>query len=138
MTVFRYLGTALVVVFVDYLLVLTDCIIAGRVVGETALAAMNLLMPVFSVVTFFTWLLASGISTPYQLAARRRDERRSAEIAFQGLTAAILLAFLLCAAVHCSKDAYLAFMGLNAEVTGYFNKYLTRGIPPSYRYSPSA
>ena len=113
------------VVFADYVLVLTDCIIAGRVIGETALGAMNLLMPAFSVAMFFTWLLASGMSVPYLLAVRRREERRSAEIAFQGMTAAVLLAVVLCAALYVCKGAYLAFMGPDEEVACYFNRYLT-------------
>ena len=125
MNVIRHLGTAVVVVFVDYLLVLTDCVIAGRVIGETALGAMNLLFPVFSVVTFFTWLLASGISAPYLLAVRRHGERRGAEIASQGLTAAVLLALGLIAALFACRGGYLAFMGPNEEIAGYFNRYLT-------------
>ena len=125
MSVIRHLGTALVVVFADYILVLTDCIIAGRVIGETALGAMNLLMPVFSVVTFFAWLLASGVSALYQLSLRRREERRSAEIAFQGMVSAVLLALALCAAFFCCKDAYLSFMGPCEEVSVHVRRYLT-------------
>ncbi len=125
MNVIRHLGTAAVVVFADYILVLTDCIIAGRVIGETALGAMNLLMPVFSATTFFTWLLATGVSTVYQLSLRRREEQRSAGIAFQGLSVAVLLAFVLCAALYCAKDAYLSFMGPCEEVAGYVRQYLT-------------
>ena len=125
MSVLRHLGTALVIVFADYLLVLTDCIVAGRVLGESALSAMNLLMPVFSTVTFFTWLLASGVSTLYLRAIRRREELRSAEIAFQGMTAAVLLSLGLCAAFFGSDGTYLAFMGPNAEIAGYFNRFLT-------------
>ena len=125
MSVIRHLGTALVVVFADYILALTDCIIAGRVIGETALGAMNLLMPVFSVVTFFTWLLASGVSTLYQLSIRKREERRSAEIAFQGISAAVLLSLVLCAILFACDSPYLAFMGPDAAVSGYFKQYLT-------------
>ena len=125
MNILRHLGTALVVVFVDYLLVLSNCIIAGRVIGETALGAMNLLIPVFSVVTFFTWLLASGTSAPYLLAVRRREDRRSAEIAFQGLAASVLLALGLCVALSCGKGAYLAFMNPNDKIVGYFCQYWT-------------
>ena len=125
MSVLRHLGTALVVVFADYLLVLTDCIIAGRVIDEPALGAMNLLMPVFSAVTFFTWLLGSGFSTHCQIAMRKRDDRRSAEIAFQGLAASVLLALVLCAALYGCKDAYLAFMGPDRQTAGHFGRYLT-------------
>ncbi len=125
MTVFQYLGTAVVAVFADYLLVLTDCVIAGRVIDETALCAMNLLIPLFSAVMFFTWLLASGVSNLAMLAARKRDERSSAEIAFQGLTAAVMLALVLCAAICVGKSAYLSFMAPGQEIARYFNQYLT-------------
>ena len=124
-TIVRHLGAAAVVVFADYLLVLTDSIIAGRVIGESALGAMNLLVPVFSATTFFTWLLASGVSTLYQLSLRKRDERRSAEIAGQGLTTSILLAIVICAAIFCFKRAYLSFMGPSGEITSYACQYLS-------------
>ena len=73
----RSLGAAAVVVIADYILVLTDCIIAGRVIGEAALGAMNLLMPAFSVVAFFAWLLGSGMSATYLRAVRKGDGRRT-------------------------------------------------------------
>ena len=125
MNVIRHLATAAVVVFADYILVLTACIIAGRVIGEKALGAMNLLMPVFSATTFFTWLLATGVATLYHRSLRRREEQRGAEIAFQGLSAAALLALALCAALYVCKDAYLSFMGPCEEVSGYVRQYLT-------------
>ena len=79
----RSLGAAAVVVIADYILVLTDCIIAGRVIGEAALGAMNLLMPAFSVVAFFAWLLGSGVSATYIRAVRKGDGRHAAdELAF--------------------------------------------------------
>ncbi len=112
-------------VFADYLLILTDCIIAGRVLGETALGAMNLLMPIFSAVTFLSWLLASGTSNLYQLASRKRDEHDCARIATQGLVASILLALAVDGILYVSYDAYLAFMAPSAEICRYFHQYLT-------------
>ena len=125
MTIFRHLGAAAIVVFADYLLVLTDSIVAGRIIGEPALGAMNLLMPVFSAVTFCSWMLASGISGLYQLSVRKREDCRSAEIAGQGLKAAILLAFALCAALYACKGPYLAFMAPGEAISAYCRQYLT-------------
>ena len=119
----RHLGAAAVVVIADYLLVLTDCIVAGRVIGEEALGAMNLLMPAFSVVTFFAWLLGSGISATYLRAARKGDGRRAAEIAWQGMSAACVLAFVLILLVRACGHAYLSFMGPSDEVAGFAVRY---------------
>ena len=125
MSALRQLGTAVIIVFADYLLVLTDCIIAGRVIGETALGAMSLLTPAFSLATFFTWLLASGVSAPYLISIRKRNDRQGAEIASQGLTVSVLLAAVLCLALFAFRNAYLSFMGPSAEIAAYFNQYLT-------------
>ena len=119
----RSLGAAVVVVIADYLLVLTDCIIAGRVIGEAALGAMNLLMPAFSVVTFFAWLLGSGMSSTYLRSVRKGDGRHAAEIAWQGLAAACVLALGLGFLVLLCGHAYLSFMGPGEEVAGFAVQY---------------
>ena len=124
MTIIRHLGAAAVIAFADYLLVLTDSIIAGRVINESALSAMNLLVPLFSTTTFFAWMLASGVSTLYQLSVRKHEDRQSEEIAFQGLMAAVLQAFVLCAALYGCRDAYLSFLEPGAGIADYFRQYL--------------
>ena len=119
----RSLGAAAIVVIADYLLVLTDCIVAGRVIGEAALGAMNLLMPAFSVVTFFAWLLGSGVSATYLRAVRKGDGRHAAEIAWQGMSAACVLALVLGVLVWACGHAYLSFMGPDEEVAGFAVRY---------------
>lgn len=119
----RSLGAAAVVVIADYLLVLTDCIVAGRVIGEAALGAMNLLMPAFSVVMFFAWLLGSGVSVTYLRVLRKGDGRHAAEIAWQGMAAACVLALILGLLVRVCGHPYLSFMGPDEEVVGYAVRY---------------
>ena len=121
----RFLGAAAVVVIADYFLVLTDCIIAGHVLGETALGAMNLLMPVFSAVTFCTWLLASGVSSIYAVAVRKKDEVRAGEIAGQGVVFALLLAAVIVGVLFCLEGAYLSFMAPGESITDFTGPYWT-------------
>ena len=122
--ILRHLGAAVVVVIADYLLVLTDCIIAGRVISEAALGALNLLMPLFSVATFIAWLLGSGMSSLYSLSVRKGDERHAAEIAWQGLLTASLSALALVFALHLGGGAYLSSMGPDARVADLSAQYL--------------
>ena len=55
-----FLGAATVVIVAEYILVLSDGVIAGQMLGEKALGAANMLMPIFMVVSFFTGQLAVG------------------------------------------------------------------------------
>ena len=119
----RHLGAAAVVVIADYLLVLTDCIVAGRVIGEKALGAMNLLMPAFSMVVFFAWLLGSGMSATYLRTVRKGDGRHAAEIAGQGMVAAGVLAFALGLLVRFCGYPYLSFMGPDEEIVDFAVQY---------------
>ena len=119
----RSLGTAAVITLVDYALVLTDCVVAGRVLGESALGAINLLMPVISIVAFFAWLLASGTSVVYSLAVEKGDEDRAAVLAWQGVVAAVLLGLALVGAAMALETPYLSFMAPSDAITGYSGDY---------------
>ncbi|MBO7683326.1 MAG: hypothetical protein J6T51_01195 [Kiritimatiellae bacterium] len=119
-----FLGAATIVIVAEYVLVLSDSVIAGRMIGEEALGAMNLLMPVFMTVSFFTWLLAVGTSIVYSDAMARMQRDRAANLAGQGLVASVLVGLALCAAILAFKGPYLAFMAPGAGTAGYAAAYL--------------
>ena len=122
-----FLGTATVVIVAEYVMVLSDCVISGRVLGEHALGAVNLLMPAFLGVSFFTWLLAEGTATVYSDAIARMRKERAAELAGQGLVAALVLGGILGAFAALLENPYLAFMEADADTTalagGYWKWY---------------
>ena len=119
-----FLGAATIVIVAEYVLVLSDSVIAGRVIGEEALGAMNLLMPVFMIASFFTWLLAVGTSIVYSDAMARTQKERAAHLAGQGLVASIVLGLALCVVIFAAKGSYLVFMAPDAVTTGYAADYL--------------
>ena len=122
-----FLGAATVVIVAEYILVLSDGIIAGQIIGERALGAVNMLMPIFMVVSFFTWLLAVGTSIVYSDAMARMQRERAASLAGQGLVASILLGLVLSVLVFAVKGLYVGFMAPDAGVTecalGYMKWY---------------
>lgn len=118
------LGAATIVIVAEYILVLSDSVIAGRMIGEEALGAMNLLMPVFMMVSFFTWLLAVGTSIVYSDAMARTKPVRAANLAGQGLVASILLGLVLGVAIFATQGHYIAFMAPDASTTAYAADYL--------------
>lgn len=110
-----FLGAATVVIIAEYILVLSDCVISGRVLGETALGAMNLLMPVFSTVSFFTWLLAVGTSIVYSQAMGRTRTDLAQRLAGQGLLAAVVMGLLLVGVTWLLENPYLTAMAPDPE-----------------------
>ena len=105
-------------------LVLSDGVIAGQMLGEKALGAANMLMPIFMVVSFFTWLLAVGTSIVYSDAMARMQRERAANLAGQGLVASVLLGLALGVTVFAVKGLYVGFMASDAETTGHALGYL--------------
>lgn len=118
-----FLGAATVVIIAEYILVLSDYVISGRVLGETALGAMNLLMPVFSTVSFFTWLLAVGTSIVYSDAIGRANAEKAAKLAGQGLLAAFGMGVLLVVATFLLQTPYLAFMAPDEATMAFSGAY---------------
>jgi len=119
-----FLGGATVVIVAEYILILSDSVIAGRMLGEEALGAVNLLSPIFMMVSFFTWMLALGTSIIYSGAVARMQNERASNIAGQGLVASILLGLALCVAIPAVKGYYIDFMSPGAEIAGYALDYL--------------
>ena len=119
-----FLGAATVVIVAEYILVLSDGVIAGQMLGEKALGAANMLMPIFMVVSFFTWLLAVGTSIVYSDAMARMQRERAANLAGQGLVASVLLGLAIGVMVFAVKGLYVGFMASDAETTGYALGYL--------------
>lgn len=119
-----FLGAATVVIVAEYILVLSDGVIAGQMLGEKALGAANMLMPIFMVVSFFTWLLAVGTSIVYSDAMARMQRERAANLAGQGLVASVLLGLALGVTVFAVKGLYVGFMASDAETTGHALGYL--------------
>ena len=118
-----FLGAATIVIVAEYVLVLSDSVIAGNVLGENALGAVNLLMSVFSGASFFTWLLAEGTSIAYSDATARMQRTRAANLAGQGLVAAIAMGGLLGGAAMLLKDPYLAYLSPDPSTAELFAAY---------------
>ncbi len=119
----EFLGAATIVIVAEYALVLSDSVIAGNVLGESALRAVNLLMSVFAGTSFFTWLLAEGTSIAYSDAVARMQKSRAANLAGQGLVAAFVLGGTLGIAAFLLKGPYLAFMSPDPATAELFGSY---------------
>jgi len=112
-------------VLLNYLVKFSDVVIVGNLLGEQALAGLNLVSPCFSAITFLANLVATGMATNYSISMGRCDTRRAHAFFVQGLWSVLLLGGLLAAALGFGRDVYLSFMGAAPEATAFARDYLS-------------
>ncbi|MBQ3345508.1 MAG: hypothetical protein IJG39_00255, partial [Synergistaceae bacterium] len=59
---------------------MADTVIAGHVVGEIGVSAMNLITPIMSVVVFIGNIIGTGISFLYGSAMGKADKKHADEL----------------------------------------------------------
>ena len=91
----KFLPTATFAMAVEYLMGLSDSVICGQIIGEDGLSVINLMQPVFNVVSFIALLVGTGTSVLYAMEMGRFDRRRASELLTQGLWSALGFGLLL-------------------------------------------
>ena len=125
-TKYRYMllgGTITAVLF--SLLYMTDMLIAGILLGEEAVAAVNLVLPFYSLTSFFSMVISLGVPILYsnQVGAFQREE---ADRTFgTGLVLSLVTGAVLMIGLTLFGDAWLAYYRPDAEVLRSAREYLS-------------
>lgn len=101
----------------EFLMGVSDMAVAGHLLGETSLASLNLLQPVFNIVSFLALMVGTGASVLFSTAIGEFRERRAHEFFTQGFYSAVGLGALLLLALLFGLPALLALAGASGEVT---------------------
>ncbi len=112
----RFLPAAAFALSVEFLLGLADSVIAGHIVGERGLSAVNLMQPVFGVVAFVAMLVGTGTGILYATEMGRFDKRRASEMLTEGLWCTLGLGSLLALALFALGGPVLDSFGASADV----------------------
>ena len=115
--------------FIGYVNRLSDSVIVGHVIGEDALAGLNMVTPVLSVVTFCAFVIALGTSTNYSIWLGRIDRRRARGFFMQGLWLALLVGGALALAMRFGGDFYFTLLNGSEYVEMYARQYLDWAWP---------
>lgn len=105
------------------LALMADTIIAGHVVGEVGVSAMNVITPLMSIVVFIGNIIATGISFLYGSAMGKADKERADELFGMSLIVAIASGLALFALMAAGFEAYLGFLSPQAEVMARAREY---------------
>lgn len=122
----KFRGFLLVASFsmvIEFLMGLADSVIAGNLLGETALAGLNLLQPPMNFVSFVACLLGTGTAICFSLETGRFNRDRAAEMFSQGFWSAVLLGGVGVLAFAFGRDAFLGMFGATAEELRYAVPY---------------
>ena len=88
------LRAAIIVEAVNFIVSLTDGIVAGNVLGADAFAAIGLLAPFLSISTFLASIVNTGTVLNYSYEIGKFNKHRANEFFSQGVIAALLVGAL--------------------------------------------
>lgn len=125
----RFLPAATFAMVVEFLMGMSDSVVAGHVLGEAALSAVNLMQPVFNVVTFFAMMVGVGASVLYSTAMGRFERRRACELFTQGLWSAVGFGLVMVVALAFLRAPVLALFGASPEVVVGADSYWRWFLP---------
>ncbi len=112
-------------VLANYIVRLSDSIIAGKMLGEDAFAGVNLAGPCLSAISFLSALIATGMATNYSIAMGKCDCRRAREIGTQALWTIAIFGGILASLIFFGREAFLEFFHASGKVSHYANEYLS-------------
>ncbi len=124
-----FLLVASISMVIEFLMGLADSVIAGHMLGETALAGLNLLQPPMNMVSFVACLLGTGTAICFSLETGRFDRVRAAEMFSQGFWSMLLLGGIGVVALALGRDLFLGMFGASEEVLGYAVPYWNWFVP---------
>ncbi len=125
----KYATPSLLGLLIIGLLGITDGIFVGNYVGSNALAALNICMPIYSLVASVSLVLGIGAMTVIGTSLGQKDVAKannSLRTAFISMsTTGVVLSSLL----FIFRDEVLHFLGAEGEVLAYAQEYLYTIIP---------
>lgn len=114
-------------VVVEYVMLLSAGIIAGRVSGEDAVAGVNLGLPIFSIISFVSTVIASGMGVLVTTASARGDEKEADRILGLGGVLALVVGLGLSLILFLSQPFFFRFFAATPTVLAHAEGYY-RGL----------
>ena len=114
---------------IEFLMGFADSVIAGNLLGETALAGLNLLQSPMNLVSFVACLLGTGTAICFSLETGRFERARATEMFSQGFWSAALVGGLGMLVFVVGRDAFLGLFGAAPAVLDYAVPYWNWFVP---------
>ena len=106
-----------------YVLILTDNVAAGQLVGENAVVSMTLVFPLITFIIFVSYLIADGLAMMLSYAQGRGDRERVNQLFSMGVLLAVGVGLVFVAGMFFFRENLLAFWEISPQLTGYVRDY---------------
>ena len=117
------LTAATVAMATSYLLVLSECIIAGNMIGEEAVAAIALVAPVIPFLQFIGEMIAASTFALISYAGGKGDEEEINRLYSQAMTLAVAVGFVLTLLFVVFRVQILSYWDVSADLMTYADAY---------------
>ena len=107
----------------DFLVRISDCVIGGNLIGEEALAGIELVAPLVALIVFVSALLGTGTGVNCSMAYGRCNRERAWQFFAQGLWSSLAFGGFLALAIGFFGDRFVAGFGASAQATAYATAY---------------
>jgi len=122
----KYRGLLLAATFstlIEFLMGMADGVVAGNILGETALGAVNMLQSPMNLISFVSALVGVGTAICFSVETGRFERRRAAEMFSVGVWSAVALGGLLLGVMALGRGPFFALMGADAETCRFATAY---------------
>lgn len=107
----------------SYVLLLTDNVVAGQVIGEDAVAAMTLVFPIFTLILFVAYLISDGLVMMASYANGRGDREEVDRLFSLGMILSVVTGLMFFATLVLLREKVLAFWEISTNLQIYAQDY---------------
>ena len=117
------LGASTAAMGISYVLVLSECIIAGQLLGEEAVAAIALVAPLIPFLQFVGEMIASGTFALISYARGKGDSAEADALFSQAMILSVGAGLLLTVLLVAFREQILSYWDVDANLMEYASAY---------------
>lgn len=110
---------------IEYIVLLSDNIIIGHFIGEEALSAVSLVMPIFSIIIFFTYIISAGTTMLMSYNVGAGERSKANKLFSQGIILAVVVGIILTGVLVVLKKEFLELLSISEQLYDYSSGYYT-------------
>lgn len=108
---------------ISYILILTDNTVAGRLIGDEAVAAMTLITPIATFIIFLSYMVADGLAMMFAYAKGKNDRTKANELFSMGIIVSVVTGTLVTVILILFQDEILSMWEISPNLMNYARDY---------------
>jgi len=117
--------------------VMSDSIIGGNQLGEVSLQAVSIVYPLYSIIGFFSYLIAPGAAIIFGKKIGEFKEKEAHQVAGTSIIASLIVGIILAIALFIIKEPFLAYYECTGDLYREASAYYNWMMPIAVLYSLS-